>query len=79
MLVGVEIVSGLVEADAFQRAPGDNMVKALQEWFGTFPKPQEIQSDNRSHFTARGVQHWQKVKEVSGLSTPLITLKLTEL
>lgn len=60
MLVGVEIVSGLVQADALKRATGDNAVKALQGWFGTFPKPQEIQSDNRSHFTARGVQPWAK-------------------
>ncbi|RMB96167.1 hypothetical protein DUI87_27228 [Hirundo rustica rustica] len=60
VLVGVEITSGLVQANAFQRATGDNTVKALQDWFGTFPKPQEIQSDNRSHFTARVVQDWAK-------------------
>ncbi|KAF4803663.1 hypothetical protein TURU_014241 [Turdus rufiventris] len=60
VLVGVEIISGLVQAEAFKRTTGDNTVKALQEWFGTFPKPQEIQSDNESHFTAKVVQEWAK-------------------
>ncbi|KAF4804604.1 hypothetical protein TURU_006383 [Turdus rufiventris] len=60
ILVGVEIIAGLVQAEAFKRATGDNTVKALQEWFGTFPKPQEIQSDNGSHFTAKIVQDWAK-------------------
>lgn len=30
VLVGVEIVSGMVQADAFKRATEDNTVKALQ-------------------------------------------------
>ncbi|TRZ09556.1 hypothetical protein HGM15179_017555, partial [Zosterops borbonicus] len=58
VLVGVEITSGLVQAEAFKRATGENTIKALQIWFGTFPKPQEIQSDNGSHFTAKVVQEW---------------------
>ena len=40
VLVGVEITSGLVQVEAFNRATGENTVKALREWFGTFPKPQ---------------------------------------
>uniref|UniRef100_A0A8C5TKU6 Integrase catalytic domain-containing protein n=1 Tax=Malurus cyaneus samueli TaxID=2593467 RepID=A0A8C5TKU6_9PASS len=67
VLVGVEITSGLVQADAFKRATGENTVKALQEWFGIFPKPQEIQSDNGSHFTARVVQDWAKAHYMSVL------------
>lgn len=64
MLVGVEIVSGLVQTDAFKRATGDNTVKALQGWFGTFPKPQEIQSANGSHFTAKVVQDWARIEGI---------------
>ncbi|KAF4804444.1 hypothetical protein TURU_007906 [Turdus rufiventris] len=60
VLVGVEIISGLVQVEVFKRATGDNTVKALQEWFGTFPKPQEIQSDSGTHFTAKVVQDWAK-------------------
>ena len=33
-------------------------MKALKEWFGTFPKPQSIHSDNGLHFTAKVVQEW---------------------
>ncbi|MCQ4078520.1 transposase family protein, partial [Klebsiella pneumoniae] len=60
VLVGLEIISGPVQAEAFNRATGESTVKALRQWFGTFPKPQEIQSDNGSHFTARIVQYWAR-------------------
>ena len=65
MLVGVEIVSGLVQAEAFVRATGENTVKALKGWFGTFPKPHSIQSDNGSHFTAKLVQEWAAREGIS--------------
>lgn len=60
VLVGVEIISGLVQANAFKRATEDKTVKALQGWFKTFPRPQEIQSDNGFHLTAKVVQDWAK-------------------
>jgi len=65
ILVGVEIVSGLVQAKACAKATGENTVKALKEWFGTFPKPQSIQSDNGSHFTAKIVQEWVAQEGIS--------------
>ncbi|XP_063207437.1 uncharacterized protein LOC134523010 [Chroicocephalus ridibundus] len=43
---------------------GESTVKALQRWFSTFPKPQSIQSDNGSRFTAKVVQDWAKEKGI---------------
>jgi len=63
--VGVEIVSGLVQAKACAKVTGENTVKALKEWFGIFPKPQSIQSDNGSHFTAKIVQEWAAQEGIS--------------
>ena len=65
VLVGVEIVSGLAQAKACAKATGENTVKALKEWFGTFPKPQLIQSDNGTHFTAKMVQEWAAREGIS--------------
>ena len=79
VLVWGEITSGLVQVEAFNRATGENTVKALHEWFGTFPKPQEIQSDNGSHFTARIVQDWARSKGINGYFIPRIICKLMEL
>lgn len=63
--MGVEIVSGLVQARACAKATGENTVKALKEWFGTFPKLQTIQSDNGLHFTAKMVQEWAAQEGIS--------------
>lgn len=60
ILVGVEVVSGLVQAEAVARATGENTVKVLKRWFSYLPKPKSIQSDNGSHFTAGVVQEWAK-------------------
>lgn len=60
VLVGVEIISGLTVATDFTSATGENTVKGLKEWFSTLPLPEEIQSDNGSHFTATIVQDWAK-------------------
>lgn len=60
VLVGVEIISGLTMATDFASATGENTVKGLKEWFSTLPLPEEIQSDNGSHFTATMVQNWAK-------------------
>jgi len=38
----------------------DNTVYSLKEWFSILPLPEEIQSDNSSHFTATVVQDWTK-------------------
>lgn len=65
-LVGINIKSYaalvfvLFQADAFKRATGNNTVKAIQGWFGIFLTPQEIQSDNVSHFTVKSAQDWAK-------------------
>lgn len=55
VLVGVEIIPGLTQARAFAQTIGENTVKALKERFGIFPKPQIIQSDNGTCFTAKSV------------------------
>lgn len=54
------VVSGLVQAGAVSRATGENTVEKLKLCFSFLPKPKSIQSDNRSHFTARVVQTWVK-------------------
>ena len=56
MLVGVEAILGLVQANAVARAMGEG----LKLWFSFLPKPKSIQSDNGSHFSARVVQEWAK-------------------
>jgi len=60
ILVGVEVVSGITMATAVLAATGDNTVYSLKEWFSTLLLPEEIQSDNGSHFTATVVQDWAK-------------------
>lgn len=60
ILVGVEVISGLTEAEAFRRAMGVNTVKVLKLWFSCLLKPKSIQSDNGSHFTAGTVQEWAR-------------------
>jgi len=45
-------------------ATGENTVKALKGWFSTLPLPEEIQSDNGSHFTATVIQDWAKEKGI---------------
>ncbi|KAK4819789.1 hypothetical protein QYF61_011389 [Mycteria americana] len=60
VLVGVEIISGLTMAAAFSSTTGENTMKGLKGWFSTLPLPEEIQSDNGSHFTAVVVQNWAK-------------------
>ncbi|KAF1676272.1 hypothetical protein FQV07_0012194, partial [Pygoscelis papua] len=52
------------QAEAVRRATGDNTVKSLKLWFSYLPKPQSIQSDNGSHFTARVVQEWARSKGI---------------
>ena len=42
-------------------------MKALQERTGTFPKPQSIQSDSGTHFTAKTVQERAAREGVSGV------------
>lgn len=44
----------------FASAAEENTVKGLKRWFSTLPLPEEIQSDNSSHFTAIIVQDWAK-------------------
>ena len=39
-------------------------MKSLKVWFSCLPKPQPIQSDNGSHFTAGVVQEWAKGEEI---------------
>ncbi|KAF1516243.1 hypothetical protein FQV20_0015322, partial [Eudyptula albosignata] len=46
------------QAEAVRRATGDNTVRGLKLCFSCLPKPQLIQSDNGSLFTARAVQEW---------------------
>ena len=65
ILVGVGIVSGLVQAKACAKATGESTIKALKEWFGIFPKPQSVQSDNGSHFTGKVVQEWAAQEGIS--------------
>lgn len=60
VLVGVEVVSGLLQAESFPRATGENTIKALKKWFSILPKPNSIQSDNGSHFTSGIVQEWAR-------------------
>jgi len=60
VLVGVEVVSGIAMETAIPAATGDNTVYSLKEWFSTLPLPEEIQSDNGTHFTATVVQDWAK-------------------
>lgn len=55
MLVGVEVVSGLVEAEAVAWLIGESIVNVLKLWLGYLSKPKSIQYDNNSHFTARVV------------------------
>jgi len=43
-----------------ESATRENTIKALKGWFSTLPLPEEIQSDNSSHFTATVVQDWAK-------------------
>ena len=64
MLVGVEIVSGLVQAEAVAWATGESTVKWLRLWFSFLPKPKLIQSDNGSHFTAGIVQEWARTEGI---------------
>lgn len=64
MLVGVEVTSGLVQAEAVARATGENTVKGLKLRFSFLPKPKSIQSDNGSHFTAGVVQAWAKTEGI---------------
>ncbi|XP_063004069.1 uncharacterized protein LOC134434395 [Melospiza melodia melodia] len=61
-------IFGLLHADAFKRDTGDNTVKAMQGWFGIFLKPQEIQSDNISHSTVKGVQDWAEGEKIKWIS-----------
>lgn len=56
ILVGVELISGTTMARDATDATGENTVHSLKGWFSTLPLPEEIQSDNRSHITARVVQ-----------------------
>ena len=58
MLVGVEVILGLTQAEAVRPATEDNTVKGLKLWFSCLPKSKSIQSDNGSHFTAGVVQEW---------------------
>ncbi|GAB0209671.1 pol-like protein ENS-3 [Grus japonensis] len=60
ILVGVEVISGVTMATAVTAATGENTVHSLKEWFRTLPLPEEIQSDNGSHFSATVVQDWAK-------------------
>jgi len=60
ILVGVEIISGLTMATSAESATGENTVKAPKGWFSMVPLPEEIYSDNSSHFTATVVQDWVK-------------------
>ncbi|GAB0208371.1 pol-like protein ENS-3 [Grus japonensis] len=60
ILVGVEVISGITMATAVTAATGENTVHSLKEWFSTLPLPEEIQSDNGSHFSATVVQDWVK-------------------
>lgn len=50
VLVGGEVVSGLLQAESFPWATGENTVKALMKYFSILPKSNSIQSDNGSHF-----------------------------
>ncbi|XP_059347489.1 uncharacterized protein LOC132086046 [Ammospiza nelsoni] len=61
-------IFGLLQADAFKRATGDNTVKAMQGWFGIFLNPQEIQSGNVSHFTVKSVQDRAEGKKIKWTS-----------
>lgn len=42
VLVGVEIVLGLTQAEAVSRATGESMVKGLKQWFSCLPKPKSM-------------------------------------
>jgi len=64
VLVGVEVVSGLLQAESFPRATGENTIKALKKWFSILPKPNSIQSDNGSHFTSGVVQEWAREEDI---------------
>lgn len=47
-------------ATAATAATGENTVHSLKKLFSTLPFPEEIQSDNGSHFTAKLVLGWAK-------------------
>lgn len=42
----------------------ENTVPSLKEWFSILPLPEEIQSDNGSHFTVMVIQDWAKEEEI---------------
>ncbi|XP_064008637.1 uncharacterized protein LOC135180213 [Pogoniulus pusillus] len=65
ILVGVEVVSGLVMATATNAATGTQTIEALKQWFSFLPMPEYIQSDNGSHFTASSVQDWARGEGVT--------------
>jgi len=55
-LLRVEVVLGLVQAEAVAQAAGENTIRGLKIWFSFLPKPKSIQLDNGSRFTVRVVQ-----------------------
>lgn len=60
ILVGVELISGITTAKAVTAVTGENTVHSLKKWFSVLPLPEEIQSDDGSHFTTTVVQDWAK-------------------
>lgn len=44
--------------EAVGQATGENTVKGLKSWLSYLIRPQSIQSDNGTHFTAGVVQEW---------------------
>lgn len=65
----MEVISEITMATAATAATGENTVHSLKELFSTLPLPQEIPSDNGSHFTATVYKTGQRKKGSSGYFT----------
>lgn len=64
VLVRVEVMSELTQAEGVARAAGHSTVKGLKLWLNYLPWSQSLQSHNGSHFTARVVPEWTWVEEI---------------
>lgn len=64
VLVRVEVMSELTQAEGVARAAGHSTVKGLKLWLNYLPWSQSLQSHNGSHFTARVVPEWTWVEGI---------------
>jgi len=64
VLVGGEVVSGLLQAESFPWETGENTVKNLKNGLAILLKNNSIQSDNGSYFTSGVVQEWAREESI---------------